>query len=68
MRPVEGWDAIPNNILSRKIVNGKEHRVRLESYIVLNCPLFEMEERHRWAYEKFNPEAIREQYGKEDAT
>lgn len=59
-RPVYGWDAI------RKDIRVSKDAPPLESYIVLDCPLFELEERHRWAYEKFDPEAIREQCGEED--
>lgn len=54
-KPVAGWDAIRNDL-----------RDAGESYIVLSCPEFVVEEKNRWAYEKFDPEAIREQYEKGD--
>ena len=59
-RPVEGWDAIRNDVL----VAARKYS---ESYIVLDCPLFELEEHNRWAYEKFDREAVRKRYAKEDA-
>lgn len=66
MRPVDGWDAIKTSVLTRRTQKGEYLPTKVESYIVLNCPLFELEEQHRWAYEKFDREAIREQYGKGD--
>ena len=48
-RPVEGWAAIRRDL------------DRIESYVVLDCPEFELEERHAWAYEKFDPEWIKTQ-------
>lgn len=67
-QPVEGWDAIRHDLctFARKYNNGNIVRT-MESYIVLDCPKFELEEHNRWAYEKFDREKIREQYGKEDA-
>lgn len=53
MKPVEGWDAIRKDLFGN-----------IESYIVLDCPQFVLEEKNAWAYEKFNREAIREKYGK----
>ena len=60
MRPVEGWDAIRNDLHT---ISKKYHRdmdVSEESYVVLDCPLFELEPQHAWAYEKFDREKIRE--------
>ena len=51
-KPVPGWDAIRRDLSDSG-----------ESYIVLDCPKFELEEHNRWAYEKFDREKIREQYG-----
>lgn len=49
-KPVEGWKAIRRDLLGVG-----------ESYLVLECPEFDLEERHRWAYEKFDPEWIKRQ-------
>ena len=59
-KPVEGWDAIRNDITN--ISSSKDGRTwsRMdESYLVLACPQFELEERYWWAYERFNPEEVR---------
>lgn len=51
MRPVPGWDAIRSGL--------KYQGTSVESYIVLCCPQFSLEEKFQWAYERFNPERIR---------
>lgn len=56
-RPVPGWNAIRKDFPS-----GDKYKVPVESYIVLRCPLFELEEHNRWAYERFDPEKIRAKY------
>lgn len=67
-QPVEGWDAIRHDLTTfTRRKDGKNIGNTMESYMVLKCPQFELEEHNRWAYEKFDPEAIREQYGKGDA-
>lgn len=67
-KPVEGWDAIRHDLGTFARKYGKRVvSATLESYIVLDCPLFVLEEHNRWAYEKFDREAIRKQYGKGDA-
>jgi hypothetical protein len=58
--PVKGWDAIRNDIAC-------DTKTRVESYVVLDCPLFELEEHNRWAYEKFDREAIRKRLAEEGA-
>ena len=64
-KPVDGWDAIRNDLTTFvRRRDGKNVGNTMESYIVLDCPLFDLEERHRWAYEKFDRDAIREKYGK----
>ena len=57
-QPVEGWDAVRRDI-SIMEYRGEQRQMLSESYVVLDCPLFELEERHRWAYKRFDPEAIR---------
>lgn len=51
-RPVEGWDAIRNDLQQPKSFFS-------ESYIVLRCPEFELEPHNEWAYKKFDPERVR---------
>lgn len=64
-QPVEGWGAIRRDLTT---FAGKYSKTPVanapESYMVLDCPLFELEERHRWAYEKFDREEIRKEYAK----
>ena len=52
-QPVPGWTAI------RRDLNGSLGEGTVESYVVLECPLFVVEEKNRWAYKKFNPAAVR---------
>ena len=58
-QPVEGWDAIRNDVGLQEHRRGELRQRLCESYVVLACPLFELEERHRWAYERFDPELVR---------
>lgn len=62
MRPVPGWDAIRND-LKMQVKAGENDRY-VESYIVLRCPLFTLEEHYRWAYERFDPDHARDKGGK----
>ena len=55
--PVPGWDAIRNDIYADNGVPGVKRFA--ESYIVLQCPLFVLEEHNRWAFERFDPEKIK---------
>ena len=57
MRPVPGWDAIRKDFPS-----GDKYKDPVESYIVLHCPLFELEKHNHWAFERFDPEQIRAKY------
>lgn len=55
-QPVEGWDAIPTVIdNSNDAKHGRQNGLLVESYIVLRCPEFKLEERNRWAFERFDP-------------
>lgn len=58
-QPVEGWDAIRHDVGLSETRRGELRRMLTESYVVLACPQFKLEEQHRWAYERFNPEAVR---------
>ena len=58
-KPVEGWDAVQNDLwLGDPSVTGRFEHYQ-ESYVVLHCPEFKLEERNRWAFERFDPEAVR---------
>ena len=57
--PVEGWDAIRHDIGLSETHRGEARRTLTESYVVLACPQFKLEEQHRWAYDRFDPEAVR---------
>lgn len=61
MRPVPGWDAIRKDV-RMQTTKGATQRF-IESYIVLSCPLFELEEHNRWAYERFEPDRVRDKGG-----
>lgn len=64
-QPVEGWDAIQAVIdNSNDSKHGRRTGLALESYVVLRCPEFNLEERNRWAFERFDPEAIRRRLSK----
>lgn len=54
-KPVEGWTAIRRDLAT--INHGQGRGV--ESYVVLECPQFVLQEEYRWAYEKFDPEAAK---------
>lgn len=58
-QPVEGWDAIRHDVAANDKSKGYARMTLSESYVVLACPMFELEERHRWAYERFDPEVTR---------
>jgi len=57
--PVEGWEAVRNDISVNDKTKGSYREGICESYVVLACPQFELEEQHRWAYERFDPEKAR---------
>ena len=56
-KPVDGWTAIRRDILA---CGGMT-----ESYLVLDCPEFVLEEHNAWAFARFDPEAIRQKYEEE---
>ena len=56
-KPVEGWDAIRRDIP----VDTEGKREWLESYVVLDCPEFQMESRCWAYYGMFDKESVRTQ-------
>lgn len=58
-QPVKGWDAIRHDVAANDKSKGEARQAMSESYVVLGCPEFKLEEHHRWAYERFDPEAAR---------
>ena len=55
-KPVEGWDAVRRDVPMTDN-GGGVHWV--ESYVVLECPEFEMEMHHWWYYLNFDRELAR---------
>jgi hypothetical protein len=55
-QPVEGWTAIRCD----QICSGGEFAREVESYVVVDCPEFELEEKNAWAWEKFDREYVKE--------
>ena len=58
-RPVPGWDAVRRDVKNRHMWNGKVTYHYTESYVVLHCPKFRMEERWTEWFEAFDPEKRR---------
>lgn len=54
-RPVPGWSAVRNDI---NIFGGRSS-LKIESYAVLDCPQFSLEDRCKEEYQAFDPEYIR---------
>lgn len=54
-QPVPGWDAVRKDLLA----GGGRKNIYTESYIVLRCPQFELEEHNRWAFERFEEKRTR---------
>lgn len=45
--PVEGWDAVRRDVPIRQQIDKKYTRQYMESYVVIGCPKFSLEERSR---------------------
>lgn len=59
-QPVKGWDAIRVDLMyCNQMYSGFRKIFFSESYIVLSCPQFKLEERSAWAFPNFDPEKIR---------
>ena len=59
-QPVKGWDAIRVDLMyNNQVYSGFRKIFFSESYIVLSCPQFKLEERSAWAFANFDPEKIR---------
>lgn len=54
-RPVPGWDAVRNDIRTP----GDRAKPRVESYAVLDCPEFVLEERYAREYQAFDRAWVR---------
>lgn len=54
--PVPGWDAVRRDVPMRY----EKTTVWVESYVVLDCPEFRMEERSRAYWDKFDAQGLRE--------
>lgn len=55
-KPVEGWDAVRRDVPMTDNAGGVHW---VESYVVLECPEFEMELHHWWYYLNFDRELAR---------
>ena len=55
-RPVPGWDAVRRDVPMRY----EDRTVWMESYVVLWCPQFVLEDRSRIYWDKFDAQALRE--------
>lgn len=67
-QPVPGWDAVRRDILGTDTRGRTGPGAYVESYVVLYCPEFALEEKNRWAYERFRPEDVRREVSRRERT
>ena len=58
-KPIPGWDAVRRDVPTEIAWNGKKRHKMDESYTVLHCPKFVLEEKWASWYEKWDPEKRR---------
>lgn len=59
-KPVPGWDAVRRDVSNETTIDGKRIQMLVESYIVLRCPKFVLEEKWAASYARWDPEKRRE--------
>ncbi len=62
--PVPGWDAVRRDVTNKTVWNGKTRCQREESYVVLRCPKFLLEDRWAAWFETWDPEKRRKELKK----
>lgn len=64
-KPVPGWDAVRRDVQNQAKYAHKDCYALVESYTVLHCPKFVLEEKRAQWYERWDPEKRRRELERE---